>query len=224
MNGSFQKAILRKAKLKSSGMTCVCLNTREIYLATGSVDISTDPPDIGKVDVVRWRDVDGALHCFSASKVWDTIRYRQTNVLWYSVIWFAQNIPRHAFIAWLLMKQILKTQDMLKPWDINLNGSGGVAVCNLCQLQPDSNTHLFFESVGSDRASESVSGGCCQALFAASMYFIWQERNARLFSNKSITSDQLFQIIFSTVLYKLLSLRFKDSVQVWQLKMLWKIT
>ncbi|XP_071714988.1 uncharacterized protein [Rutidosis leptorrhynchoides] len=215
--------------------------------------LSTDPPDIGKDDVVRWRDVDGVLHCFSVSKVWDTIRYRQPKVLWYSVIWFAQNIPRHAFIAWLLMKQKLKTQDMLKPWDMNLNGNGGVAVCTLCQLQPDSNTHLFFECMYASRVWDQVkqliqipiSGNCWQVfvqllapithrrvsrvvvaklLFAASIYFIWQERNARLFSNKSRTSDLLFQNIFSTVRYKLLSLRFKDSVQVRQLKMLWKIT
>ncbi|GKE39719.1 hypothetical protein Tco_1463124 [Tanacetum coccineum] len=56
------------------------------------------------------------------------------------------------------------------------------------------------------RACSSV---IAKLVFSASVYYIWQERNARLFSNQKRTITQLSEVIKSAVHLKLLSCSFK---------------
>ncbi|MFS7927039.1 hypothetical protein Hanom_Chr04g00304231 [Helianthus anomalus] len=49
----------------------------------------------------------------------------------------------------------------------------------------------------------------CKILIVASSYFVWQERNNRLFSQKYRTPEQVAQVIFHTVRLKLMG--FKDD-------------
>nr|GEV28401.1 hypothetical protein [Tanacetum cinerariifolium] len=49
-------------------------------------------------------------------------------------------------------------------------------------------------------------------VFVASCYFIWQERNDRLFAKKKRSQDQVIDIIKSIVRLKLLTCRFKKTV------------
>ncbi|GKA77064.1 hypothetical protein Tco_0783525 [Tanacetum coccineum] len=57
----------------------------------------------------------------------------------------------------------------------------------------------------------------------ASCYFIWQERNSRLFMKKKRSQDQVIDIIKSTVRFKLLSCRFKRTKHVQMLCHLWEL-
>ncbi|GKE79140.1 hypothetical protein Tco_1545260, partial [Tanacetum coccineum] len=60
-------------------------------------------------------------------------------------------------------------------------------------------------------------------VFAASCYFIWKERNSRLFMKKKRSQDQVIDVIKSTVRLKLLSCRFKRTKHVQMLSHLWEL-
>ncbi|GJY44993.1 hypothetical protein Tco_0433206 [Tanacetum coccineum] len=107
----------------------------------------------------------------------------------------------------------------------------------------DSHSHLFFSCVYSmyiwDRVNimaklddvsniwaEVISGICIKKpsnsiwsviqrlVLGASVYFIWQERNVRLFDSKNRSVDVVLNIIVNTVRLKLLSLNLKGSRDV----------
>ncbi|XP_071695192.1 uncharacterized protein [Rutidosis leptorrhynchoides] len=142
-----------------------------------------------------------------APPVWEYLRPRAAHVPWYSVVWFSRCIPRHAFVLWLLMGERLKTQDRLKAWEIH---HGAIIVCPLCNLVPDTHDHLFFSCPFASQvwtlvlqhidfpisshawkdfalllspfAKRNIARFVIiKLLFAASVYFIWQERNRRIF-------------------------------------------
>ncbi|GKB00420.1 polypyrimidine tract-binding protein homolog 2 isoform X1, partial [Tanacetum coccineum] len=81
------------------------------------------------------------------------------------------------------MLRRLKTQDMLRSWDLSSSLNAGS--CLLCSSQPDSHEHLFFECT---RTSMSI---VTKLILAASTYFIWQERNERLFNNQHRSANQV---------------------------------
>ena len=60
-------------------------------------------------------------------------------------------------------------------------------------------------------------------VFAAACYFIWQERNNRLFKNQKRSEAQVIEVIKSTVRLKLLSCTFKRAKNVESLMELWKL-
>ncbi|XP_071739689.1 uncharacterized protein [Rutidosis leptorrhynchoides] len=148
---------------------------------------------------------------------------------------------------WLLMREKLKTQDRIKEWEI----SNQTLLCPLCNLCADSQSHLFFACAyshdvwkkakqlinidvqGNDwlQISNFLASGpinnsnfiVAKLMFAGSVYFIWQERNSRLFKGRKRTVDRLFEDIYATVRLKLLSVRFKESSQTKLLKIAWKL-
>ncbi|GKD08464.1 putative reverse transcriptase domain, reverse transcriptase zinc-binding domain protein, partial [Tanacetum coccineum] len=129
-------------------------------------------------------------------------------------------IPRHAFNLWLIINHKLKTQDRVSIWDYsNVLGS----TCPLCEATPDSHEHLFFicpfansvwsrmkVKAGLGRVSHNIYdivdhfGGIARRktthvviaklVVAASAYFIWQERNWRLFKKSKRSIDQLVSL------------------------------
>ncbi|GJT14207.1 hypothetical protein Tco_0861249 [Tanacetum coccineum] len=60
-------------------------------------------------------------------------------------------------------------------------------------------------------------------VFAASCYFIWQERNNRLFMRSKRSKDQVIDIIKSNVRLKLLTCKFKKTKNVQMMIHLWKL-
>ncbi|GJW93328.1 hypothetical protein Tco_0173000 [Tanacetum coccineum] len=141
-------------------------------------------------DCLEWHDELGVLKPFYVSSVWSTIRPRNLKVDWFAVVWFAYCIPRHAFNLWLV-------------WN-HMKSFAGL----------DTSTTLFshimsiIKPFANRRSSKSV---IAKLVLAASAYFIWQERNERLFKNKKRTAKQVIDCIFSSVRLKLLSCRFKKS-------------
>ncbi|XP_071714752.1 uncharacterized protein [Rutidosis leptorrhynchoides] len=59
--------------------------------------------------------------------------------------------------------------------------------------------------------------------FAATVYFIWQERNWRIFRNSRWSEDQVYDVIYSNVRLKLMKVIFKPSGNVDRLKMDWHL-
>ncbi|GJR45831.1 reverse transcriptase domain, reverse transcriptase zinc-binding domain protein [Tanacetum coccineum] len=195
------------------------------------------PNVLDRRDLLEWRNELGLVKPFSVSMVWSCIRPRGDKVSWFDVVWFSYCIPRHAVNLWLIMKQRLKTQDKLSSWDV----SGSLMTsCPLCDLQPDSLEHLFFEctfsmqiwshmsryagmnSVGpvftqivsaimpfaKRKSSRSV---IAKLVLAACAYFVWQERNERLFKNSTRSVKQVIDCIMTSVRLKLLTCQFRRT-------------
>ncbi|GJW80608.1 protein LAZ1 [Tanacetum coccineum] len=95
-------------------------------------------------DKLYWKDLNNNEVDFSVAVVWNSIRPRRYEVGWYKLVWFPHHIPRHAFHAWLVIQQKLKTQDMLKQWDVGNQIDLSLLRCALCNRQKDSHDHLFF--------------------------------------------------------------------------------
>ncbi|GJR38847.1 homeodomain-like protein [Tanacetum coccineum] len=175
-------------------------------------------------------------------RAWEAFRPRGNEVNWFRIVWFPHSIPRHSFHLWLVMRNSLKTQDKLRQWDVGINTDLNLLRCSLCNTQSDSHAHLFFEcpysskvwklvrhladmelvppilydivahlqSMANKRTARSIFG---KLILAASSYFVWLERNNRLFKNVKRTPEELRDVIMVTVRLKLLSFKFKNSAK-----------
>nr|GEX61756.1 hypothetical protein [Tanacetum cinerariifolium] len=156
---------------------------------------------------------------------------------------------RHAFNLWLVIKGKLKTQDNLRSWDVS---SSLATCCTLCETQLDSHEHLFFDCSFSKQvwchmrdlaglshvppslelildiinpmARRKMSSSIISKLvLAASAYFIWQDRNDRLFKNNKKSAAQIIECITSAIHLKFMSCRFKKFKAGLDLMKRWKI-
>ncbi|GJW67965.1 RNA-directed DNA polymerase, eukaryota, reverse transcriptase zinc-binding domain protein [Tanacetum coccineum] len=160
----------------------------------------------------------------------------EDDVDWWKIVWFSQNIPKHAFIVWLAIEGKLTTQDKIRQW-----GSWDVMCCALCKNDAESHSHLFFECEYSktfwskvvDKVgmacnnyklneivaglSKKTNGNSIDSIirricFAASVYLVWQERNNRIFRDEKRNVEDLFGIFNDTLRMRLMSLKVKRSV------------
>ncbi|GKD04599.1 hypothetical protein Tco_1179573, partial [Tanacetum coccineum] len=90
---------------------------------------------------------------------------------------------RHSFNLWLIFKKKLKTQDLLRSWDdTGLLTQVWANVKVLAGLQNSGSSFNSNVSIIRPLAKRRTSlGVIAKLVFAASAYFIWQERNGRLF-------------------------------------------
>ncbi|GKE07010.1 reverse transcriptase domain, reverse transcriptase zinc-binding domain protein [Tanacetum coccineum] len=199
----------------------------------------------GIPDNLEWRTNLGVVKPFAVSSVWQSIRPRGFKVNWVHVVWYPNCIPRHAFNIWLFVKRKLKTQDRLWSWDVAGSMS---SYCSLCETTPDSHEHLFFECPFSSQvwfhlrdlvglpsiqpsinlimdaitptANRCTSNSVISKLVLATVaYFVWQERNERLFKGLKMSFTQVIDcvvsassVMFPAVLSNLMSCRFKKSI------------
>nr|XP_043639256.1 uncharacterized protein LOC122610327 [Erigeron canadensis] len=195
---------------------------------------------------------DGKDEAYSSSSTWESLRLKQDQVPWVEMVWFPHCIPRHSFHVWLIMKKKLKTQDKMQQWDTSGSTNFNLMCCSLCKHGPDSHEHLFFECdyamqvwnlVKPLAAMERVSNRwddikryllfltnkksakyvIGKLLVAATAYFIWQERNNRLFSPVRRPATQLRDIIVSTVRLKLVTMKFRRKTSGMSILEDWKI-
>lgn len=184
--------------------------------------------------------------------MWEAVRPRGQIVDSSNIVWYPHCIPRDAFLVLLIMRKKLKTQDTLRQWDVGTASNLNMFLCPFCKLIPDTHDHIFFEcsfpaqvwsmvcnlaatdSIGpiwediilwmkplaSKRTAVSI---IARLVVAATAYYIWQERNLRLFKNRFRSSVQVKDIIVYNVRLKLLTLRFKKKQNVAKVLEPWKI-
>ncbi|XP_059288930.1 uncharacterized protein LOC132042397, partial [Lycium ferocissimum] len=129
-------------------------------------------------------------------------------------------IPRHQFILWLAVQQRLATVDRLSKWGISVPKD-----CVLCNTGAEENfTHLFFDCPYSNYMWQSLlhwmqvprqiqcwheevawisrrahtsrpRAEIVSWLFAACIYHVWIERNARRFSHRRTPANNLLKDI-----------------------------
>ncbi|MFS7917031.1 putative reverse transcriptase zinc-binding domain-containing protein [Helianthus anomalus] len=182
-------------------------------------------------DKIRWKTSNGKLIHFAVSDVWLDIREECEEVPWVKLVWFSQNIPRHAFILWLALKNKLQTHDIIGRWSDVSN-----LRCSLCKSTQDSHSHLFFEcqfsrkiwdnlksvtKIGSNEFSwalvvnymcslpgtNSVWSIINRLTLGAAVYYIWQERNLRVHESRSRSADEVLNLIKETVRLRLMGVK-----------------
>ncbi|GKC65694.1 hypothetical protein Tco_1098292 [Tanacetum coccineum] len=105
---------------------------------------------------------------------------------------------------WLIAKKKLKTQDRLRQWDVWLQFRG---LAGMDQIPPrfvDISTYLIPTSKGN-----SVVSIISRLLLGVVTYYIWMERNSRLFKKKASTIPHIVHVISSMVRLKLVTFKFK---------------
>ncbi|XP_024958928.1 uncharacterized protein LOC112499890 [Cynara cardunculus var. scolymus] len=172
-------------------------------------------------DRVLWGDDYNACSDFTVTNAWASLEGNHLVVPWSKSIWFSGHIPKHAFCLWLACQRRLPTQDRLhwkdEPPDLE---------CLLCGQCMDSHEHLFFQCSYAgdvwtsilhstdlkdmpsrwDQILEAISDSnrhpklLKQKLaVAAAVYYIWQERNRRLFTEDRRTTLQLITVIKDSI-------------------------
>ncbi|GJZ05977.1 reverse transcriptase zinc-binding domain-containing protein, partial [Tanacetum coccineum] len=81
----------------------------------------------------------GQVTKYSTKAVWKDMCSEGPKVVWRSLIWFSQCVPRHSFVLWMAVQNMLMTQDKIVIWKPN-----EIMKCTLCNQCPDSHSHLFF--------------------------------------------------------------------------------
>ncbi|GJV80556.1 reverse transcriptase domain, reverse transcriptase zinc-binding domain protein [Tanacetum coccineum] len=132
-------------------------------------------------DVILWRDRDGVLRPFLVACVWDTIQSRADRKL--------------------------KTQDRLWQWDVGVSIDLNLLRCPLCDLVLDSHDVVAF--IVPISMVKTVVIILSRIVFAATSYYIWLERNNRLFKKMFSSPDQIVDVILSMVRLKLVAFKFK---------------
>lgn len=145
------------------------------------------------------------------------------------VPWFKEEIPRCSFITWLAMLARLPTRDRLLSWVLQVPDS-----CVLCDVGSESHQHLFFEcpfAVGiwsrfcgrfiasSPENMQMVVLWCSQYqgihssqvkvlfrfILQVIVYYLWRERNARIFKNVSLSPLAFYKFVDHSLRDRLLS-------------------
>lgn len=110
--------------------------TLHIVLSTMPVPITTNGGD-----TYVWRNRSGGFSAsFSSKTTWERIRTPSPPVLWHSICWFKEEIPRCSFISWTAFLGRLPTRDRLISWGLNVPPG-----CVLCSTSDESISHMFFQ-------------------------------------------------------------------------------
>ncbi|GJR65770.1 RNA-directed DNA polymerase, eukaryota, reverse transcriptase zinc-binding domain protein [Tanacetum coccineum] len=122
----------------------------------------------------------------------------------------AKDKPRHAFVLWLAIKERLATQDILARWNYQTSD-----VCPLCKKEKDSHAHLFFKCEFAEQIWEKLKDKMGNVrsnnVFEIHLYYIWQERNWRIFKKEERTVEQMLKIITENVKMRLMSFKVKQT-------------
>ncbi|GJW01571.1 RNA-directed DNA polymerase, eukaryota, reverse transcriptase zinc-binding domain protein [Tanacetum coccineum] len=177
----------------------------------------------GEQDGLIWKDQNENKMKFSIRSVWEKFKERKPEISWHKVVWYPQCNPRYAFIVWLAMHKRLATQDRIMAWNKNTN-----LKCPLCSKESDSHEHLFFKCPYSegiwrnvttkmgkrnwDNVWEKVActiakGGCKSNIksvldrmeFSTTIYFVWNERNKRIFTQEQRNCQDLLNGIVESI-------------------------
>ncbi|GJS80119.1 RNA-directed DNA polymerase, eukaryota, reverse transcriptase zinc-binding domain protein [Tanacetum coccineum] len=210
-----------------------------------SIPVPTITPT--KNDKVGWKNKKGKFVRFSVRNVLEDFYDDGEQVKWYSLVWFSQCIPKHAFNLWVAIHGRFNTKDRLHKWHPNIDMK-----CPFCHDIRDSHKHLFFECEYSKavwketqkkmniknlldnwediiqvmsrmKNNNSIWSVARRISLGPVVYFIWNKRNARLFRGDKRNTEDLGKVISETVKLRLMSINVKDSPAVFQVKQIWGV-
>ncbi|KAJ9546365.1 hypothetical protein OSB04_018908 [Centaurea solstitialis] len=167
----------------------------------------------GVKDQILWLNLQDHSRRFTIKEVWNSLLGPWQPVLWYDLCWFKHHVPKHSFCAWLAFLDRLPTQDRMVAWVSNME----MLVCSLCKEVMDSRDHIFFQCQFSrvvwrtirDDLDNYRDGDWSlimqdlihrrwkpgeehkKCLFVGAFYYIWQERDRRLFDGRKRNPPEL---------------------------------
>ncbi|GJZ11796.1 hypothetical protein Tco_0546555 [Tanacetum coccineum] len=147
-----------------------------------------------KKDYLEWRDSDGIGKPFLVSHVWHSIRPRADVVPWFNF-----DVAAGLAMIWTHLKSFVG----LSRADSSL----------------DSIISLLLP-IAKRKYSKSTIG---KLVVAAAAYFIWQERNRRLFKNSKRSVKEVIDCAMSSIRMKLMSCHFKKSKDGVMFARLWEL-
>ncbi|XP_022003085.1 uncharacterized protein LOC110900505 [Helianthus annuus] len=203
-------------------------------------------------DRFGWKSFDGKIGHFTSWDAWNNLRVRENKVAWVNMVWYGQCIPRHSFHLWLVIINKLKTQDRLAVWEAGSETNLILMCCPLCKYGRDSRDHLFFQCsfsakvwsivikkvdmgnvdgswrsimswIDQHASSKRLEHIICKLVVAASSYFIWQERNNRLFSHLQRKEETVAQLILDMVRLRIMSFKVGGDIKQRKLLERWVI-
>ncbi|XP_021979813.1 uncharacterized protein LOC110875929 [Helianthus annuus] len=215
-----------------------------------NVTVPAIVPDLE--DRLGWKSFEGKIVHFSSWDAWNNLRVRENKVAWVNMVWYGQCIPRHSFHLWLVIKNKLKTQDRLAVWEAGSETNLILMCCPLCKYGRDSRDHLFFQCSFSAKiwnivnkrvdmgnvndtwssimawieqhaSSKKLEHIVCKLVVAASTYFIWQERNNRLFSHLQRREETVAQLILDMVRLRIMGFKVGGDIGHRKLLERWEI-
>ncbi|XP_062100825.1 uncharacterized protein LOC133806752 [Humulus lupulus] len=161
--------------------------------------------------LVDWglvKDLSGTRHCLHIP-----VNYKQ-------FVWNRVSVPKHRFIAWLVVNSKLLTRDHLHRV-MQLDSS----LCPVCDQEMESHSHLLFGYCFSQQVVQKVHDwfGCswpliysdwCRwiggmskgvraskvaAVFSATVYYLWHNRNICVVHNYSLSIMAVVELIKKTL-------------------------
>ncbi|CAA7047417.1 unnamed protein product [Microthlaspi erraticum] len=154
-------------------------------------------------DYYEW-EIDGTVSGkYSMGLVYQELRQEQEVVPWGKIVWNRGGIPKHNFLVWLFVMNRCPTRDRILGWGLQTDPH-----CLLCNSGMETRDHLLFDcpvswliwseiarrcnlqsargwSDSNSQMKALVAGNVGNRLtliaWQASIYWIWHERNERLF-------------------------------------------
>ncbi|KAJ9536436.1 hypothetical protein OSB04_un000394 [Centaurea solstitialis] len=194
------------------------------WLSSNPIAFAQQVPtlDDSRQDVLTWRHGAVMDSEFSVKLAWRSIDGQHQLVAWAKYVWFKNHIPKHGFCMWTACHSWLPTQDRISSWKENPPDMR----CPLCNSCPDSHDHLFFNCVYSREVwrkvknevdfwgfpdtwnvimellqdSRGPSTTIHRLALSASVYFLWRERNRRIFQNANQPVVQTFKLIRNSIM------------------------
>nr|TKR98075.1 hypothetical protein D5086_0000206760 [Populus alba] len=177
-------------------------------------------PNIGREDQCIWRL--NPLGTYTIKSAWDFLRGKKPLNNLCHILWFKGHIPRHSFIMWLASLGRLRTMD-------RLHGSVFNTTCILCGHHMETHEHLLFDCHYTNLVWKSICQKAnihwprqpwmhllrwtassykqrndsehliARLLLSTTVYFLWFERNNRVFTNTSQTYQTTVEAIYQQV-------------------------
>lgn len=154
-------------------------------------------------DFYLWKNSNSEkLGQFFSSLTWSSLHPQTDLVSWWMSVWFTVSIPKHSFIMWLTMRDMLVTKDKLLSWGLQVHPD-----CVLCIGLQENRTHLFLFCTFSTHLLRALFSHhsfhpppnlvdsftwaqratftkrvktICYIVLQAIVYELWKERNTRL--------------------------------------------
>ncbi|KAJ8427683.1 hypothetical protein Cgig2_027990 [Carnegiea gigantea] len=150
----------------------------------------------------------------------------QGKVPWTKLIWARSNVPRNAFISWVLIQHRLPTKSRIEKFQPQAD-----TLCVLCSTEEEEEEHLFYtcnyakaiwtelkkwwshtpnvqnnrQLMGSLKHGKSP-GLQKQITITATFHYIWSARNHRIFQKQQIIAHQTAYLIKDQVRSRILFL------------------
>ncbi|XP_071695806.1 uncharacterized protein [Rutidosis leptorrhynchoides] len=163
----------------------------------------------GSIEHVLWVKNDGNKVDFSVNQVWKDLKCNNNVVGWHHVVWFKAFNPKHAIILWMAILGSLKVWNKIKAKLIfrGLSNSLQSIIDDMAQYPYTNNIWNIINRL----------------VIAACVYFLWIERNLRLFQQKKRSIDEVWEGITKFIRLKLVSLKVKCSGAVIKAASIWNL-